>query len=1118
MLMELQKPRGIKPANNGFALIATISVMVLLVMIALAMLSLSTIETRQTTNGGAIEQAQANARMALMLAIGELQKQVGPDQRVTITADQLAESADGKKSAAYETSAHWTGVYKSWSPTETSRPTPEFLSWLVSAPPSDTGMVDFAKASTTPHSVTMVNTGTLGPSGVGKVEVPTIAYSHAGKSSGRYGWWVGDQGVKAAIGTQPAAPPVDLASTRNSLQSVPRPQFELSTNPSQDKPFATVAQDTSAISKITSWKQAELVASNTEAARPLFHDLAGHTAGLLTNVRAGGFRKDLSILLEQPLSAAMKSTRLYSVGGKAGINQGELWLYYNLWRELKTGGDYTFTTGGTLDLSTPYLQVESTKAGMEGDPTSIYKHPAFISMKTIFSLYGKTVGSGPTAKIRPYLVIDPVVTYWNPFDVPLVITPAYHSVKYWKPPYDLHIKRANGTIDVYNTNYTVGAGNDQYITLRIGLTMPIVLKPGEVFMASQAAGGPMLEYDRGGRKVLETGAGWNFGSGVAYALNSGAPNAKDLAPDETIRYEFAPNDTNSKYFLTANPAYFLNTYFDEGGANEYSAIGTGVFVNLQIAANDPTYSRVFANQLTFQDSRPLTSTQLLGRKEPVLIMAFSVKTEEDSDRPGRYFARFNPQTGIDFQTLLDDEFETFPWEIHISLLNSWKNRDLEVSPNGQAFFGGGHTAQSGSSLITTHSIPREPLISLAAFQNSLANGFAWSGSRLSQGNYLLPQIGHAIGNSAAPSIMPSGVTESTLGGSRPLADHSYLANKALWDDWFLSGIAPQTAPSYYSQRSQRQVAGDFIEGKKPTGNSHYIFAPTVGGETPQELLSRWFDGDKPREIAITETAAHISVAGMFNINSTSVQAWKTLLAGLNKQQIATRDGGGKESMTATEGIPIAALRTPNNEVAEKAGLGRVMSTPQWTGYRVLTEGEIELLAERIVVEVRKRGPFLCLADFVNRRPGYDKELARAGAIQNALDSSEVTINDSYNTGLRAASTDGPDRGFAFPEAEAGPAAYGIPGVVKQGDILTPLAPYLSARSDTFVIRAYGETLDESGKVIAQAWCEAEVIREARFVDPGNEPTADISALNPANRLFGRHYKITSFRWLNPSEV
>jgi type II secretory pathway component PulK len=71
----------------GFALITIMSVMALLVMIALAMLSLSTIAVRASKNGKAMAEAKANARMALMIAIGELQKSAGPDQRITANAD-----------------------------------------------------------------------------------------------------------------------------------------------------------------------------------------------------------------------------------------------------------------------------------------------------------------------------------------------------------------------------------------------------------------------------------------------------------------------------------------------------------------------------------------------------------------------------------------------------------------------------------------------------------------------------------------------------------------------------------------------------------------------------------------------------------------------------------------------------------------------------------------------------------------------------------------------------------------------------------------------------------------------------------------------------------------------
>ena len=168
--------------------------------------------------------------------------------------------------------------------------------------------------------------------------------------------------------------------------------------------------------------------------------------------------------------------------------------------------------------------------------------------------------------------------------------------------------------------------------------------------------------------------------------------------------------------------------------------------------------------------------------------------------------------------------------------------------------------------------------------------------------------------------------------------------------------------------------------------------------------------------------------------------------------------------------------------------------------------------------MRKRGPFLSLADFVNRRPGNDKSLARAGAIQSALDSKDVPINETYNIGSRASNPGGQGRAYAFPEAEQGPAAYGIPGVVKQADILTPIVPYLSARSDSFVVRAYGDCLDGEGKLLARAWCEAEVQRGADFVDPADEPTKAIAQLQLVNQSFGRRYRVTSFRWLHQDEV
>ena len=96
---------------------ATVSMMVLMTLVAIAMLSLSTIEQR-SSGGGANEadrMARANARMALMMALGELQKAAGPDQRVSATASDFRHTVKAVMPMATEycltRRKHWVGVW-----------------------------------------------------------------------------------------------------------------------------------------------------------------------------------------------------------------------------------------------------------------------------------------------------------------------------------------------------------------------------------------------------------------------------------------------------------------------------------------------------------------------------------------------------------------------------------------------------------------------------------------------------------------------------------------------------------------------------------------------------------------------------------------------------------------------------------------------------------------------------------------------------------------------------------------------------------------------------------------------------------------------------------------------
>jgi hypothetical protein len=201
--------------------------------------------------------------------------------------------------------------------------------------------------------------------------------------------------------------------------------------------------------------------------------------------------------------------------------------------------------------------------------------------------------------------------------------------------------------------------------------------------------------------------------------------------------------------------------------------------------------------------------------------------------------------------------------------------------------------------------------------------------------------------------------------------------------------------------------------------------------------------------------------------------------------------------------------------------GSATEDSRWLGFRELSDTEIRELAEAVVRQVKRRGPFRSLGEFVNRRRSEDVELARFGAIQAALEDPKVTINRDYRGAAReidAASIAGTN--YKFREAALGSRFQGTPAYINQADILTPIAPVIQARSDTFVIRGYGEARSANGlEITARAWCEAVVQRVPEYVDETDLPELAPALLrSQANRTFGRRFVIRSFRWLSGPEA
>ena len=124
-----------RPApNHGFALVIALSLMAFILLLILSITTLVRVETQSANIQLAQLEARMNAQLGAMVALGDLQRYTGPDQRVTARADILtAPGSSGQRWAAIA----WTGVWSSKEITNDSLDQEDGLDsrqprWLVS--------------------------------------------------------------------------------------------------------------------------------------------------------------------------------------------------------------------------------------------------------------------------------------------------------------------------------------------------------------------------------------------------------------------------------------------------------------------------------------------------------------------------------------------------------------------------------------------------------------------------------------------------------------------------------------------------------------------------------------------------------------------------------------------------------------------------------------------------------------------------------------------------------------------------------------------------------------------------------------------------------------------------
>jgi hypothetical protein len=371
-------------------------------------------------------------------------------------------------------------------------------------------------------------------------------------------------------------------------------------------------------------------------------------------------------------------------------------------------------------------------------------------------------------------------------------------------------------------------------------------------------------------------------------------------------------------------------------------------------------------------------------------------------------------------------------------------------------------------------------------------------ANLAAGGYL-PLTAYTVGESEAPAMVKATEVRTPTGLGYDALDHAWLANSRLFDAYYLSGLV--------SEDETRK----FLDGGPLLHNPRYMPYLPPGATVDQATTGIVSDN------GWKSASSHQLLRGGFNVNSTSVDAWKAVLSTHTGASIPTLDPLTL-NVSATDADSLPLLRTLSSTAGDMDA--DPSNTNRWGGYRNLSDDDVDKLAEAIVEQVREQGPFLSMSDFLNRRLVEESDTTSSGgALELAIARAGIDTIPGGMASRAVTPADASDMGFANQTAAVGDTEEGSRARVSQGDLMSMVGANFTVRSDTFTIRAYGEASDSSGKeVTARAWCEAVVQRLPDWIDPADAPEAALNSVRPINLRFGRRFEIVSFRWLSPSEI
>jgi len=955
-----------------------------------------------------------------------------------------------------------------------------------------------------------------------------------------------------------------------------------------------------------------LSGSNASDARKLrFPDVTFYSKGVLADARRGGLKTDLSAAFADSTWKSGKMDGIFETDDFLGPAWNALKSYGNLWQDQwweKNLGPLTDSAQvipspeahsifsmrsqfGAIPYIQPYAKADRLNSLTQWYPrqdlTSI---PLAASVVFGIQSQARTDGSG---EYDLYFLVYPEIVLWNPYNVPITsgswvfreaTTLVQSSVGSTGTSRQLTISvikpaPSGTTIVVGGTskfihpifplpwNFASPSGTDCYIdtTMDMGFKTAgdVVLQPGEVRRfglngttpawptggywnaATFDANYPYVQLDptnnADGRVRLPLknfGVKYQVGDQLAVDLGKSIYSSNfELSLDIPSNYP-AANMTNrvAKY----GKLFFSSTY----GSGDYLAFATNAAANKL-----PKGIRVSSPEIEF--GAQTHTLPIDGFLEGVKLMGYRIQAKAAESSRGNFGPVFsqtsfrrnaddyapnrNKPANVTSGTSSTKEYSAINMEFFgVKAAGKALGEDDDVfadvdsDSDGKSYFGNKYNVQDGASNVILFDIPRQPLLSVGALMHANMNLMAWDPT-------------YAVGNSWPNILIPRSKSWDGIlgqGQTMPLPDLSFYLNDTLFDGYFFSSV-PSSAVDTTKYPPFTAFNQSFIDSEKSLPDARVTFYRRKGASP---LASDVQDKSK--------AAANLLVDGAFNINSTSVEAWKAQLGALSGQTLIYTPPNGSRSKQAASALnnPFPRASYPTGEMSDGSG-------KNWTGGRYLTDAQIATLAQKIVEEVKARGPFLGLSDFINRRIGSDTDYRSAAAtlesaLQNSAVNSSVDVKPSDIGNIVKTTNDPNTSNVALQGAKGYPlnlsgnlqAGAGQPAWLIQNDLLKALSPILSARSDTFVIRCVGEKRSPSGRVIARAWCEAVVQRTPCFVDQNDpaltatnaygsnlgdatpvmdyktNPSSPAPIVNTINQSFGRRFEVISFRWMLPGEI